>query len=142
VTIEWSKVPLLAGVAEMAKDGFVTGASGRNWAGYGVEAVLDPSLPAVARDLLSDPQTSGGLLVSCDPKSAGRCPSLSFAARLRRSGRDRLGARRRRASGRALSGGTSPRAAVCGSEAGWKALAKSRCEGTVHGRPRLQAISW
>jgi len=71
VTIEWSKVPLLAGVAEMAKDGLVTGASGRNWAGYGVEAVLDPSLPAVARDLLSDPQTSGGLLVSCDPKSVG-----------------------------------------------------------------------
>jgi len=69
VTIEWSKVPLLAGVVEMAKDGFVTGASGRNWAGYGVEAVLDPSLPAVARDLLSDPQTSGGLLVSCDPAS-------------------------------------------------------------------------
>ena len=69
VTIEWSKVPLLAGVAEMAKDGFVTGASGRNWAGYGVETVLDPSLPAVARDLLSDPQTSGGLLVSCDPAS-------------------------------------------------------------------------
>ena len=71
VTIEWSKVPLLAGVVEMAGDGFVTGASGRNWAGYGVEAVLDPSLPAVARDLLSDPQTSGGLLVSCDPKSVG-----------------------------------------------------------------------
>jgi selenide,water dikinase len=66
VTIEWSKVPLLAGVVEMARDGFVTGASGRNWAGYGVEAVLDSGLPAVARDLLTDPQTSGGLLVSCD----------------------------------------------------------------------------
>jgi selenide,water dikinase len=70
VTIEWSKVPLLPGVAEMAGDGFVTGASGRNWAGYGVETVLEPGLPAVARDLLTDPQTSGGLLVSCDPKSA------------------------------------------------------------------------
>jgi selenide,water dikinase len=53
----------------MARDGFVTGASGRNWAAYGVEVLLDNALPAVVRDLLSDPQTSGGLLVSCTPES-------------------------------------------------------------------------
>ena len=70
VTIEWSKVPLLDGVAQMARDGFVTGASGRNWAGYGAEVELDANLPLVARDLLTDPQTSGGLLVSCDPAVA------------------------------------------------------------------------
>ena len=69
VTIDWAKVPLLDGVAQMAGDGFVTGASGRNWSGYGAEVALDPALPAVARDLLTDPQTSGGLLVSCDPGS-------------------------------------------------------------------------
>jgi selenide, water dikinase len=71
VTIEWAKVPLLAGVAGMARDGFVTGASDRNWAGYGAEIGLDPSLPAIARDLLTDPQTSGGLLVTCDPSVVG-----------------------------------------------------------------------
>ena len=70
ITIEWSKVPLLPGVAAMAADGFVTGASGRNWAGYGNEVELDPALPPVARDLLCDPQTSGGLLVACDPAAA------------------------------------------------------------------------
>jgi selenide,water dikinase len=70
VTIEWSKVPLLAGVAGMARDGFVTGASARNWIGYGVEVDLAAALPAVARDLLTDPQTSGGLLVSCAPAAA------------------------------------------------------------------------
>ena len=69
VTIEWSKVPLVAGAAALARDGFVTGASGRNWAGYGVEVELGEGLPAVACDLLCDPQTSGGLLVSCDPAS-------------------------------------------------------------------------
>ena len=69
VTIRWSKVPLLPGVEQMANDGFVTGASARNWAGYGVEVLLDGALPSVARDLLSDPQTSGGLLVSCAPES-------------------------------------------------------------------------
>jgi selenide, water dikinase len=69
VTIDWPRVPLLDGVAQMAGDGLVTGASGRNWAGYGAEVELDPSLPPIARDLLTDPQTSGGLLVSCDPGS-------------------------------------------------------------------------
>jgi len=67
--IDWSKVPLLDGVAAMAADGFVTGASGRNWAGYGKDVTLDALLPKVAQDLLSDPQTSGGLLVSCAPDS-------------------------------------------------------------------------
>jgi len=69
VVIDWRRVPLLDGVAAMAADGFVTGASGRNWAGYGAEVTLAADLPAVARDLLTDPQTSGGLLVSCDPDS-------------------------------------------------------------------------
>jgi selenide,water dikinase len=67
--IDWSKVPLIEGVAAMAADGFITGASGRNWAGYGAEVVLDAALPKVAQDLLSDPQTSGGLLVSCAPEA-------------------------------------------------------------------------
>jgi selenide,water dikinase len=63
--VDWPKVPLLPGVAAMAADGFVTGASARNWAGYGAEVTLDPALGRTAQDLLTDPQTSGGLLVSC-----------------------------------------------------------------------------
>ena len=69
VTLDWSAVPLHEGVAAMAADGFVTGASGRNWAGYGADVALDATLPPVARDLLTDPQTSGGLLVSCEPRA-------------------------------------------------------------------------
>ncbi|HJS04032.1 MAG TPA: selenide, water dikinase SelD, partial [Variovorax sp.] len=65
--IDWPQVPLLPRVEKMATEGFVTGASGRNWAGYGAEVRLDAALPPVAQDLLSDPQTSGGLLVSCAP---------------------------------------------------------------------------
>src|SRR5438105_5188038 len=67
--IRWAQVPLLPGVAAMAADGFITGASGRNWAGYGTDVTLAPTLPAVAKDLVCDPQTSGGLLVSCDPSA-------------------------------------------------------------------------
>ncbi|MDM0026230.1 selenide, water dikinase SelD [Variovorax saccharolyticus] len=67
--IEWSKVPLLAGVEALAAEGFVTGASGRNWSGYGAEVALAAGLPATAQALASDPQTAGGLLVSCAPEA-------------------------------------------------------------------------
>jgi selenide, water dikinase len=69
-SIEWSKVPLLPGVEALAADGFITGASGRNWAGYGAQVQLQGGLPAMAEALLSDPQTSGGLLASCAPEAA------------------------------------------------------------------------
>jgi selenide,water dikinase len=65
VVIDWSRVPLLAGVRELAAQGMVTGASGRNWAGYGAEARLPEGFADADRALLTDPQTSGGLLVSC-----------------------------------------------------------------------------
>jgi selenide,water dikinase len=67
VRIDWPAVPLLAGVRALAAHGFVTGASGRNWAGYGREVVLPAGFAAEDQALLSDPQTSGGLLVSCAP---------------------------------------------------------------------------
>jgi selenide,water dikinase len=47
----------------------VTGASGRNWAAFGAEVKLGSNLHPVDQDLLSDPQTSGGLLVACTPES-------------------------------------------------------------------------
>ena len=69
VHIDWSTVPLLAGVQALAQQGFITGASGRNWAGYGAEVVLPEGFSSVDQALLSDPQTSGGLLVSCAPEA-------------------------------------------------------------------------
>jgi selenide,water dikinase len=66
IRLDWSAVPLLPGVRELAAQGFITGASGRNWLGYGAEVQLGPSLGDLERSLLTDPQTSGGLLVSCD----------------------------------------------------------------------------
>ncbi|WP_261802573.1 selenide, water dikinase SelD [Variovorax sp. PAMC28562] len=67
--IEWSKVPLLEGVEAMVAEGFVTGASGRNWEGYGADVQLAEGLSKTAQSLLSDPQTSGGLLVSCSAEA-------------------------------------------------------------------------
>ena len=71
VVIDWARVPLLPGVRELAAQGFVTGASGRNWAGYGHDVTLPAGFAAEDQALLSDPQTSGGLLVSCDAGSVG-----------------------------------------------------------------------
>jgi selenide,water dikinase len=68
VFIDWAKVPVLEGVRELARAGFVTGASGRNWAGYGAEVKVQ-GLDDAELALLTDPQTSGGLLVSCTPES-------------------------------------------------------------------------
>jgi selenide,water dikinase len=69
VHIDMARVPLLPGVRELAAQGMVTGASGRNWAAYGSEVQLAESLQPVDRALLTDPQTSGGLLVACAPAS-------------------------------------------------------------------------
>ncbi|MDD5478343.1 selenide, water dikinase SelD [Rhodoferax sp.] len=69
VQLDWDHVPLLAGVRTLAEQGCTTGASGRNWAAYGHEVHLPDGFSALDQALLTDPQTSGGLLVSCAPES-------------------------------------------------------------------------
>ena len=64
--LEMTRVPLLPEVERLAAQGCITGASARNWQGYGDQVVLH-DIGALQRDLLTDPQTSGGLLVSCAP---------------------------------------------------------------------------
>jgi len=63
--LQMAQIPLIDGVVELAKNGCVTGASERNWASYGHEVQLAPTLSATDQALLCDPQTSGGLLVAC-----------------------------------------------------------------------------
>ena len=74
--LEWSRIPLIAGARELAAQGCITGASGRNWASYGKEITLPSSFAEVDRALLSDPQTSGGLLVSCSPDAAAEVMAI------------------------------------------------------------------
>lgn len=65
IEINGSAVPVLSGVSELAQAGFVTGASGRNWASYGHAVTLFEGCADWQRAVLTDPQTSGGLLVTC-----------------------------------------------------------------------------
>ena len=69
VRLNWPQVPLLPGVKELASQGCVTGASGRNWQGYGNEVSVPSHFSGLDQNLLTDPQTSGGLLVACDRNS-------------------------------------------------------------------------
>jgi len=72
VQLDWQNVPFLNGVRALAEQGCITGASGRNWAAYGHEIRLPAGFTPVDQALLTDPQTSGGLLVSCAPAEVGR----------------------------------------------------------------------
>jgi len=63
--IDFARLPILSGALDMAREGTFTGASGRNWAGYGEHVKLAPAFGEAEKRLLTDPQTSGGLLVSC-----------------------------------------------------------------------------
>jgi selenide,water dikinase len=63
--LDFSGLPLLPNVAELAQAGHTTGASNRNWASYGGEVELPGDCADWQRAILTDPQTSGGLLVSC-----------------------------------------------------------------------------
>ncbi|MBU0752944.1 MAG: selenide, water dikinase SelD [Gammaproteobacteria bacterium] len=67
-TVEFDKLPLIPEAVQHVQAGISTGASTRNWAGYGHEV-------SVAGDewrqkMVTDPQTSGGLLVACAAEAA------------------------------------------------------------------------
>lgn len=80
VQIDWPQVPLATQARELALQGCITGASARNWASYGEEIELPEGFSAVDQALLSDPQTSGGLLVSCAPEGASEVMKIFHAA--------------------------------------------------------------
>lgn len=63
-------LPLLSRASALAQAGHVTGASHRNWKSYGEGVVLPEGLEDASRHVLTDPQTSGGLLVAVAPDSA------------------------------------------------------------------------
>ena len=67
--MQWNAVPLLNDARTLASTGFVTGGSARNWKGYGSLVDLKTH-GAVEQAILTDPQTSGGLLVACAPDVA------------------------------------------------------------------------
>ena len=63
--VAFEELPILKEAKDLAMQGIATGASDRNWNGYGAEVSLPEGFAEWKRKLLTDPQTSGGLLVAC-----------------------------------------------------------------------------
>jgi selenide, water dikinase len=68
--MRFEDVPILSAARHLAEQGYATGASDRNWASCEPCVTLPSAAPAWHRKMLTDPQTSGGLLVACDRESA------------------------------------------------------------------------
>jgi selenide,water dikinase len=64
-TVRFEQLPFIDEALAWARSGTRTGASDRNWSGYGSEVRLPAAAPDWQRVLITDPQTSGGLLVAC-----------------------------------------------------------------------------
>jgi len=95
--VAFDALPMIGEALEWARQGVATGASDRNWQGYGAEVELPAGAPEWMRKLLADPQTSGGLLVACAPQ-AEQAVLAEFARRgfaeARRIGKFSVGAPR------------------------------------------------
>lgn len=74
--LDFADIPLLPRAVEFVESGYITGASARNWESYGDAVQLTPGLDQAAKALLTDPQTSGGLLVSCAPDTVTEVLSI------------------------------------------------------------------
>ena len=70
--VSFDSLPIIPEALEWAQKGVATGASDRNWKGYGEEVVLPAGFAEWKRKLVSDPQTSGGLLVACAPDAVDK----------------------------------------------------------------------
>ena len=68
--LRFADVPVLTAARHLAEQGYATGASDRNWASFESRVAMPPDAPLWHRKMLTDPQTSGGLLVACAPDSA------------------------------------------------------------------------
>jgi selenide,water dikinase len=67
--VRFADLPLIAEALDWAQQGTRTGATERNWKGYGQEVTLPAGAPEWQRTIITDPQTSGGLLVACAPEA-------------------------------------------------------------------------
>lgn len=101
--VQLDALPTIEAAVTFAREGIVTGASGRNWNGYGSQVDWPSQADAWQRALVADPQTSGGLLVSCRTDAADAVLSTFDAAGFAQA--SRIGTLH------PLDAGTSPRLA-------------------------------
>ena len=74
--LDLDKLPILPSASDYAQKGYSTGAGNRNWDSFGDNITLPKNLKDWQKNILTDPQTSGGLLLSCSQDQAGAILSL------------------------------------------------------------------
>jgi len=79
-TVRFADLPVIAEAVEFVRQGVATGASGRNWNGYGQDVELADGFAEWQQKLLSDPQTSGGLLVAVESSAVATVLSEFLSA--------------------------------------------------------------
>ncbi|MGE5639942.1 MAG: selenide, water dikinase SelD [Clostridia bacterium] len=70
--LSFQQIPIVEEAKQFAEQGIATGASDRNWSGYGQDVRLPRDFPEWKKKILTDPQTSGGLLVACAEEAKER----------------------------------------------------------------------
>jgi selenide, water dikinase len=70
--VRFDALPVISEALDWVKSGTATGASERNWKSYGHEVELASDFADWKRKLITDPQTSGGLLVACAPQAVAQ----------------------------------------------------------------------
>lgn len=75
-TLDWDQLPILPHALEYARNGYNTGAADRNWASFADNVTVPDGMEQWRKNMLMDPQTSGGLLVSCPADRADAVVAL------------------------------------------------------------------
>jgi selenide, water dikinase len=75
-TLDWDRLPILPRALNYAKKGYNTGAANRNWQSFGDHVTVPGDMEQWQKNMLMDPQTSGGLMVSCPPDRADTLVAL------------------------------------------------------------------
>ncbi len=77
--LRFKAIPWLPQTRAFVEQGVYTGASSRNWHAVHEYVTLEPSLSDIEKTMLTDPQTSGGLLIACAPDCATKVLQLLHA---------------------------------------------------------------
>ena len=70
IRIDHRALPLLPGALEYSREGFCAGGLTNNREFFGPQVRVADSVPTDVQNILFDPQTSGGLLIFCQPQDA------------------------------------------------------------------------
>ena len=83
--IQYKKIPIFEGTEKLVDNKIFTGASSRNWNSYKKYISKNSKVEQIKKIILSDPQTSGGLLLSCKKQNSKKILKILKSRRFKSS---------------------------------------------------------